>query len=120
MKESRKGNPRLTPSIKSAPLKLFLFLVLLADTPLQASEQWFLMARHGECAKIESLKRKVPDLGAVADPQSFAALMRKNGYATTINQQPLPKGAAFEVIVPAKELSLVFVTADLCSAFSSK
>ena len=103
-----------------SPLKFFLFLALLACTPLQASEQWFLMARHGECAKVESLKRKVPDLGAVTDPQSFAALMRKNGYATAITQQAVSKGAAFEVIVPAKELSLVFVTADLCSTFSAK
>ena len=78
------------------------------------------MARHGECAKVESLKRKVPDLGAVTDPQSFAALMRKKGYATAITQQAVSKGAAFEVIVPAKELSLVFVTADLCSTFSAK
>lgn len=89
-------------------------------TPLHASEQWFLMARHGECAKIESLKRKIPDLGAVADPQSFAALMRKNGHATTITQQQLSKGAAFEVVVPAKELSLMFVTAELCSAAAAK
>lgn len=78
------------------------------------------MARHGECARIESLKRKVPDLGVVTDPQSFAALMRKNGYATTITKQELSKGAAFEVIVPAKELSLVFVTGDLCGTFSAK
>lgn len=105
---------------KLRSLKFFLFLASLASTPLQASEQWFLMARHGECAKIESLKRRIPDLGAVTDPQSFAALMRRNGYATTITQQPLPKGAAFEVIVPAKGLSLVFVTAQLCSTFSER
>lgn len=107
-------------AVPLSPLRFFLFLALLAGTPVQASEQWFLMARHGECAKIESLKRKVPDLGAVMDPQSFAVLMRKNGYATTVTQQALPKGAAFEVIVPAKELSLLFVTADLCSTFSVK
>ena len=112
------GKPPM--SAKLQPLKFFLFLASLAVTPLQASEQWFLMARHGECAKIESLKRKIPDLGAVTDPQSFAALMRKNGYATTIIQQPLPNGAAFEVIVPAKELSLVFVTAELCTTFSAR
>jgi hypothetical protein len=107
-------------SNKLHSLKSFIFLTSLAATPLQAAEQWFLMARHGECANIESLKRKIPDLGAVTDPQSFAALMRKNGYATTITQQPLPKGKALEVIVPAKELSLVFVTAELCSTFSAR
>lgn len=96
------------------PSKFAFVFALFAGMPLQASEQWFLMARHGECIGIESLKRKIPDLGAVADPQSFVALMRGNGYATTITRQTLPKGTAFEVIVPAKELSLMFVTADLC------
>jgi hypothetical protein len=101
-------------------LRTLLFLSPLAVTPLHASEQWFLMARHGECARIESLKRKVPELGAVADPQAFAALMRKSGHATTVNQLPLPKGSAVEVVVLAKELSLVFVTAELCSSLSTK
>ena len=78
------------------------------------------MARHGECAKIETLKRKISDLGAVSDPQSFLALMRKNGYAATLTQQPVPKGAAFEVLVPAKELSLLFVTAELCPPDSAR
>ena len=69
---------------------------------------------------MESLRRKIPDLGTVADPQSFAALMRRNGHDTTVTQQALSNGAAFEVIVPEKELYLVFVTAGLCSTFSSK
>lgn len=98
------------------PSKSFLFLALLAATPLQSAEQWFLMARHGECAPVASLKRKVPDLGAVADPHSFVELMRRNGYAATLSQQALSKGAAVEVNVPARELALLFVTAGLCGA----
>jgi hypothetical protein len=101
-------------------LKFSLLLALLSAMPVQASEHWFLMARHGECARIDSLKRKVPDLGSFTDPQSFAALMRKQGYATTITRQPVEKGTAFEVIVPARELALVFVTADLCASFMPK
>ena len=103
--------------------RFFLFLAFLASASVQASEQWFLMARHGECTKIESesFKRELPDLGAVIDPHSFAVRMRKNGYATTVTQHTFPKGApkgaAFLVTVPSKELSLFFVTAGLCSTF---
>jgi hypothetical protein len=95
-------------------------LALLAGAPLQAAEQWFLMGRHGECAPIASLKRKIPDLGGVTGPQAFAELMRANGYAATITRQPLPRGAAFEVVVPAKELALVFVSAELCAASGTR
>ena len=101
--------PELAEALRLIPL-----LSLLVCAPLQAAGQWYLLARHGECAPVESLKRKVPDLGSFADPQSFAALMRARGHAVTITPQAVPKGSAFEVIVPARELALVFVTADRC------
>lgn len=78
------------------------------------------MARHGECAKVDTLKRKIPDLGTVADPLSFAELMRRQGHAATITEQPLAKGKAFEVIVPTRELALVFVTIELCGTAGSR
>jgi hypothetical protein len=78
------------------------------------------MARHGECAKVDTLKRKIPDLGTVADPMSFAELMRRQDRGTTINEQSLAKGRAFEVIVPTRGLELVFVTAELCGVSRSR
>lgn len=83
----------------------------------QAAEPWFLMARHGECHRIESLKRRVPELGDVNDPQGFAALMRRSGRQVDVRQMPVPRGQAVEVVVPDRGLSLVFVTADLCRDF---
>lgn len=102
------------------PLTPVLFVAMLTAAPLQAAEQWFLMSRHGECARIDSLARRIPDLGAVADPRSFVATMRGKGYAATIVEHALPKGAAFEVRVPEKELSLLFVTADVCGSFAAR
>ncbi len=102
------------------PLTVVPFLAVLAATPLRAAEPWFLMSRHGECARIESLVRRIPDLGAVADPQSFVETMRGKGHAATIVEHALPKGAAFEVRVPDKELSLLFVTADVCASSSTR
>lgn len=100
--------------ITSSAQKLVVCLALMITFPVLASEQWFLLSRHGACAKVESLKRKVPDLGVVNDPHAFAALMRKNGHQVTLSPMSLPKGKAFEVTVPEKSLSLVFVTSDLC------
>lgn len=103
-------------SFRSSSLKRLACLSWMAAMPVQASEQWFLVARHGECARVESLKRKVPDLGEVSDPHAFAALMRKNGHKVALGQMPVPKGKAYEVTVPEKNLSLVFVTSELCGS----
>jgi len=73
-----------------------------------------LMARHGECAEISSLKRRIPDLGEVADPATFVDRMRRSGYQASSSDIAVPGGKAVEVKVPAKELSLLFVTAELC------
>ena len=92
-----------------------LWLALLAVVPVQASERWMLMARHGECAPVRSLERKFPDLGGVADPESFVRFVRAKGLAATITPvQALAPGSAFEVRVPSHELALVFATQVHC------
>ena len=86
-------------------------------TPLstQATERWFLMSRHGDCAEVGTLKRKVPDIGEVNDPQAFATFMRGKGHAVTTTPISVPKGRAWDVKVPEKELFLLFVTSEICS-----
>jgi hypothetical protein len=103
------------------PLLLAMALALLApraqaQSATPAKERWMLMARHGECAPVSSLKRKVPDLGEIADPQGFAEFMRRKGLEVRAVQRSLPKGQYWEVSVPAYELGLVFVTQELCQA----
>jgi hypothetical protein len=82
----------------------------------QANQGWFLMSRHGECADVASLTRKVPDLGEARDPESFSQLMRVKGYQITVNETATPNGKVVEILVPERELALVFVTAALCQS----
>ncbi|TKS60710.1 MAG: hypothetical protein EWM73_03063 [Nitrospira sp.] len=58
------------------------------------------MSRHGECVGVQSLKRKVPDLGEIRDPSAFAKLMRDKGYQVTVNEVSTPNGKVVEVKVP--------------------
>ena len=80
------------------------------------SSEWRLMARHGECAEITTLERKVPDLGEIRDPSTFVKFMREKGYRVTVNEISTPIGRAVEVSVPERELSLMFVTPEVCQA----
>jgi hypothetical protein len=105
--------------MKTLPL-ICIAAAALPVFPVQAAERWLLMARHGECAEVASLKRKVPELGDVRDPDAFAALMRKQGYEVTANSIALPKGRAQEVKVPAKELFLLFVTPEACDRINAR
>ena len=93
---------------------------LMMPTTVQATERWLLMSRHGECADLGVLKRKVPDLGEVRDPGAFVSFMRQKGYEVTVTRVSVPIGKAQEVKVPQKELFLTFVTSEMCSGHEKR
>jgi hypothetical protein len=86
----------------------------------QAAERWLLMSRHGECAEVGVLKRKVPDLGEIRDPGAFVSFMRQKGYEVTVTRVSVPRGKAQEVKVPQKELFLTFVTSEMCGGHGTR
>jgi hypothetical protein len=98
----------------SAMLAGFVCLSLMTLQTVHATERWFLMSKHGDCAEVGVLKRKVPDLGDVSDPDAFASFMRQKGYEVTSTPVSVPKGKVQEVDVPQKELFLIFVTSEMC------
>ena len=81
---------------------------------------WFLQSRHGECSPVRGLARKFADLGPVADPQDFIEFVRAKGLTVSSKALPVQAGAAVQVLVPQKELALVFVTAELCGAAATR
>ncbi len=52
--------------------------------------------------------------GEILDPSTFAKLMRDKGYQVTVNKVSTPNGKVVEVKVPERELSLMFVTPEVC------
>jgi hypothetical protein len=104
--------------------KFFIAAALVAGELISqnavAANEWFLIARHGECFPIRSLERKLPDLGNIADPESFIKFIRAKGLKVDSKAMPVQAGAAVEVLVPEKDLALVFVTADFCSKNRSR
>ena len=85
-----------------------------------AADKWFLLARHGECFPIRSLERKFPDIGGIAEPESFIKFVRAKGLKVDSKQVPVKTGAAVEVLVPERELALVFATAHHCSKVEAR
>jgi hypothetical protein len=104
----------------SATLAGLACLSLMTPLTAHAAERWFLMSRHGDCAEVGALKRKVPDLGEVSDPDSFVSFLRQKGYEVTSTPISVPKGKAQEVKVPQKELFLLFVTSEMCSGHETR
>jgi hypothetical protein len=103
-----------------ALLVCVLTAVLLAPEVALAADKWFLLARHGECFPIRSLERKFPDLGNIGDPDSFVRFVRAKGLKVSSKPIQGQAASAVEVLVPEKELSLVFATGEVCSKAGGK
>ena len=84
----------------------------------ESLEKWYLMSRHGECAKIAMLKRKISDFPKIEDPVSFARLMRTRGHVVIDKPLELPSGGAIQIDVAELSLNLIFVTEPLCKNYS--
>lgn len=108
------------PGRLSAILFGIALFVSIGQSAASAASEWFLLSRHGGCADIEILKRKVPDLGDVKDPYAFIKLMRDKGHQVKVDETSMPNGKVVEVAVPERELSLIFVTAEVCQASGTR
>ena len=84
------------------------------------TETWFLMARHGECQKIEILKRKIPEIDGIKNPESFKKLMESMGHKTIIKKLEGLEGKAVQVSVQDKGLELMFVKKSACREIVKK
>lgn len=114
----RKDNTRM----KFISIIFILLLLLPAISTASANdpEKWFLMSRHGECAEIRSLQRKIPDIGNIEDPQSFTMFMKGKGHKVIFNELKELHGKAFQVSIPEKGLSLMFVKGSICKEFINR
>jgi len=101
-------------------LSLIFIIVFIPLTHSDDSEKWFLMSRHGECAEIKSLQRKIPDIEGIEDPHSFSKLMKEKGYEVITNEPKELQGKAVEVSVPKEGLSLMFVVESVCKEFADR
>lgn len=82
-----------------------------------AAPHWQLMGRHGECVAVASLSRKLPELGRLAeDPRDFAEQLRGHGLAVAVARIDTghPDVELWSVEVPARELALLFASAQAC------
>lgn len=102
-----------------AKLALIIFVILSATPPAESSE-WFLVSRHGECAEIKVLEKKIPDLSGVDSPATFIKVVQDRGYEVKMNEIRELNGNAVQVDVPAKGLSVMFVRKIMCKEFIQK
>ncbi|MFA6149417.1 MAG: hypothetical protein WC899_14535 [bacterium] len=109
----RESGGEMTRTIVGA----FACILVAAGNGFAEEGRWMLMSRHGECAPIAVLARKVPDMGPVTSPGHFLQVLQSKGIAA---ERIDHSGDAVQVNVPQLELSPMFVRYETCTAFDRK
>jgi hypothetical protein len=103
-----------TIAVRTFCITLMTFFAAAPTSSEQPSERWLLMSRHGDCAEIETLKRKIPQMPNVQDPSAFTTAMRNRGYSVSTVANPALNGQAVQIDVAELSLNLIFVKEALC------
>lgn len=92
---------------------------LLPHGPAVAADTapWALAAREGGCFPIQSLRRRLPDLPDVRDPDGFQQYLVAKGW---VFQRTAPAGGAVSFTVESQGLALLFVTRERCSSAATR
>jgi hypothetical protein len=90
-------------------------MLVAVQAQAQSEPHWMLMSRHGDCAPVSTLKRKLPELDGRSQPEAVAALIRQKGMDATLHPMPVPKGRAVQLTSVQAGLDLVFVTTEFCA-----
>lgn len=78
------------------------------------AQEWSLFGRHGECAPISSLQRKLQDMPEIRTPDEFSAYLDSKRWKFTrqVHQTGASPAVGFEV--PEAGLAIVFVHRQQC------
>jgi hypothetical protein len=91
------------------------FGFFLGISPSSAlSAEWLLMGRHGECAPLASLAKKGPEFRGLQSPYQLIEKMRSAGHQVEVKEHATANGPMVEVRVPAKEIAVMVVPAEVC------
>lgn len=102
---------------RKASVLTFAVAVLAVATPSWAAE-WLLLSREGECATLDVLGRKLPNLPSVQTPEQFEAYLKTAGLEYSRKEHPGGGGSFNEFLVPSAGLSVVLVPRTQCQTVS--
>lgn len=79
------------------------------------AQEWRLLGRHGECASISTLKRKLQDLPEIKTPNEFSAYLESKRLKFTRQIHQAGTSGAIEFQVPDAGLAILFVNRQQCA-----
>lgn len=107
----------VAPAVKEVPMRSVSpkTVVSASKAPISASkDKWLLGSREGGCTPLESVHRKVKNIGSFKTPHEFAHQMQQRGYQAFVLDIGDERDQMMRVKVPDLDLNLTFMKTGMC------
>jgi hypothetical protein len=101
-------------------LRLFIFLLLFAIPGAAQAEEWYAMARHGECVDLGKLNEKKNLLKGAKTPGEMEKLFKKAGVEYSIEPMIKDQDGILKLNAPSESLAMILVKKEFCKEFIIK
>lgn len=91
-----------------------ILIGVLITQPVTAAE-WLLLSRHGECAPLDALKKKLPSLPDLNSPDDLAAYLQARHVKYSRKVHSGNHTELHEFQVPSEGLSVILAPRQQCT-----
>ena len=101
-------------------LRLIIFLLLFAISDEVQAQEWYAMARHGECVELVKLNEKKSIVKGAKTPKEMGELLNKAGVDYFLEPMIPDQDGIFKLNVPSESLAMILVKKQFCEEFIQK
>lgn len=101
-------------------MKIFLSLILFIFSNISQAEQWYVMARHGECIELAKMTDRTDTIKGAQTLSEIEVILKKADIDYTL----VPMHKEFEGMlrfnVPNEEWTMILVKEKYCQEFPER
>ncbi|MCU7835729.1 MAG: hypothetical protein KZQ83_10830 [gamma proteobacterium symbiont of Taylorina sp.] len=106
--------------IKHNNLQISTLLLLLILSSILQAEEWYAMARHGECIELVKITDRTDIIKGAKAPSEIEDMLKKAGIDYILEPMHKEFKGMLTFTVPSKEWAMVLVKKKYCKEFISR
>lgn len=100
--------------------KIIIAIFLLSFSSLIQAQEWYAMARHGECIVLSKVAERKELLKGLSTPSEIEEKLKKASVDYTIEPLFDAQEGMLKLNVPSENLAMVLVQKQYCNEFINK
>ena len=98
-------------------MKITLLILMLTISSFSQAEEWYAMARHGECIDLAKMTDRTDIIKGTQTPGEIEAMLKKSDIDYTLEPMHKEFEGMLKFNVPSEEWAMILVKKKYCQEF---